>query len=261
MGDDAALFADELAFANDLADEAADIALTYFRTGFEVHTKPDLTPVTEADLRIESMIRDRIAERFPGDAVLGEEGGRVGDGDRLWIVDPIDGTKNFAGRIPIWATLIALAVDDRTVLGVVGAPALGERYQAVRGAGATMNGRPIGVSSVSAVRESLVLTAGVGAWVRGPHRDAFLALAAEADRVRGFGDFWGHVLVARGAAEVMMETSLRTWDWSALQVVVEEAGGRITQVDGAPLADGGSTLTTNAALHDEIVRRLASTPA
>jgi histidinol-phosphatase len=249
------MFDAELELAHELADAAAQIAVEVFQREFEVHTKPDLTPVTEADLRIEAMIRSAIADRFPADAVLGEEGGREGSGDRLWIVDPIDGTKNFAARIPVWATLVAFAVEDRNVLGVVGAPTIGERYEAVRGEGARVNGRSIHVSNTASLSRATVSTGGAGDWIRGPHRDAYLSLVEDADRVRGFGDFWGHMLVARGAVDVMMEVALRTWDWAALEVIVEEAGGRISQVNGEALSDGGSTISSNAALYDEVVSR------
>jgi histidinol-phosphatase len=247
----------ELAFAHELADRAAEVGLEVFHREFEVRRKADDSPVTEADTRIESMLREAIAARFPGDAILGEEEGHQGSGDRLWIVDPIDGTKNFAARIPIWATLIALSVEGRTRMGLASAPTLGERYAAARGGGATMNGRPIHVSETKELREATVAIAGVGAWLRRPDRDAFLRMCEEGGRVRGFGDFWGHVLVARGACDAMMETSLRTWDFAALEVIVEEAGGRISQVDGSPLTDGLSALSANPALHAEITHRFA----
>jgi histidinol-phosphatase len=243
----------ELAFAHSLADRAAEIAMEFFRSGFEVHIKPDSTPVTEADLAVEAMIRSALAAEFPGDAVLGEEHGLAGSGAREWVVDPIDGTKNFAAGIQIWATLIALLVDGEPVLGVVGAPALGERYGAAAGVGATLNGEPIHVSDRASLAECLVSHASLGDWRTGPNADGFAELTARAARTRGFGDFWGHVLVARGAADVMVEAELRTWDWAALAPVVREAGGVVTQLDGSPLADGRSVLTTNGAVHDEVV--------
>jgi histidinol-phosphatase len=245
----------ELAFAHELADRAAEIGLEVFHRDFEVRRKQDDTPVTEADTRIEAMIREAIADRFPDDAILGEEEGAQGSGNRLWIIDPIDGTKNFAARIPIWATLIALSVDGQTQLGLAASPALGERYAAVRGGGATMNGTPIHVSDTKDVGEATLAIASVGDWLERPDRDAFLRLCEEAGRVRGFGDFWGHCLVGRGACDAMMETSLRTWDYSALEVILEEAGGRISRVDGSPLADAKSVLCANPAMHEEITRR------
>src|SRR5262245_13609812 len=166
----------ELSFAHELADRAAEIGLEVFHRDFEVRRKQDETPVTEADTRIEAMLRAAIAQRFPGDAVLGEEEGVQGSGDRLWIVDPIDGTKNFAARIPIWGTLIALSVEGQTRLGLASAPAIGERYWAIRDGGAQMNGRAIRVSETTELRDALVSVAGVGSWLKGPQRDAFLTL-------------------------------------------------------------------------------------
>jgi len=249
------VFEQELAFANELVERAAAIALSYFQTELEVQRKDDLTPVTEADLRIEAMIREAVAERFPGDAVLGEEGGLGGTGERVWVVDPIDGTKNFADGIQIWASLIALTVDGRPMLGMANAPALGERYDAVRGSGARLNGRPIRVSDVADLSDAMVVSSGLKHWCDGPRREPFRELVRAARRARAFGDFWGHMLVARGAAEAMLEPTLRVWDYAAVQVIVEEAGGRMTGLDGGPLRDGGSALTTNGLLHEEIVRR------
>jgi histidinol-phosphatase len=250
------VYEDELAFATDLADAAGRIALSYFRGDFDVKIKADRTPVTEADVAIESMIRTRVRESFPGDAVLGEEFGLEGDGERCWIVDPIDGTKNFADGIQVWANLIALAVDDEPVVGVANAPALGERYEAARGAGARLNGTAIHVSTADRISRASVLHAELPGWLFGPYGGALAELVREARRERGFGDFWGHTLVARGSADVMFEPALATWDYAALWVIVEESGGRITTFDGGPLEHGGSVLTSNGTLHDEIVARL-----
>src|SRR6266542_3322940 len=248
----------ELEFAHSLADRAAEIAMGFYEGGFEVRRKPDSTPVTEADLAVEAMVRDRLAEEFPADAVLGEEHGRRGSGGRVWVVDPIDGTKNFAAGIQIWGTLLALVVDDEPVVGVVGAPAIGERYGAAAGAGATLNGEPIHAASRSSLEEAPVSLGGLGDWRTGPHAAGFDALTSGAARTRGFGDFWGHALVARGAADVMIEQSLRTWDWAALAMIVREAGGRITQLDGSEPADHGSVVTTNGLLHDIVLELLDS---
>jgi histidinol-phosphatase len=252
---------DELDLANRMADLAAEIAMELFgSSGLRVRQKPDRTPVTEADERIEAMIRREVGRRFPGDAVLGEEEGLAGGergGRRMWVVDPIDGTKNFADGIQIWGTLLALAVDGRPEVGVVSAPGLGERYEAVRGGGARLNGDPIRVSDVASVEAAMLVSSGLGDWLEPPLAEPFRELAGAARRTRGFGDFWGHMLVARGAAEAMLEPSLRVWDTAAVQVVVEEAGGRMTALDGSPLADHGSALTSNGSLHDEIARRFA----
>jgi histidinol-phosphatase len=252
------MFERELAFAHDVADRAGEIGLGYFRGGFEVMTKPDRSPVTEADLAIEAMVRERIADSYPQDDILGEEQGGADRGGRTWILDPIDATKNFALRIPVWGTLLALRVEGDLKVAVVSAPAIGERYAAIRGAGATMNGEPIRVSTVERVSDAHVLVAGMKTWLRPPRDEAVLNLVADAARTRGFGDFWGHVLVARGAAEMMVEPELNVWDYAAPQLVTEEAGGRVTAIDGSPTTDGGSVLTTNGVLHDEVVRRLGA---
>ena len=252
------MFEAELAFANELADEAGEIAMHYFRGDFQVHRKADTTPVTQADLEIEAMIRRRLADRFPEDAILGEEEGLTGDSTRVWVVDPIDGTKNFAAGIQVWATLVALVVDAEPVVGVAGAAGLGERYAGARGSGATLNGEPIRVSSVAKLGDAALATSGAKDWVTGERADAFRRLVAESYRTRGFGDFWGHMLVARGSVEAMLEPALRTWDWAALKPIVEEAGGRMTSLDGTALEDHGSALSSNGHLHDELVARLAS---
>lgn len=250
------MYEEELAFAHDLADLAGEIGLGFFRGSFEVTIKPDRTPVTEADLSIEAAIREAVKARFPDDSVLGEEGGLQGVGRRRWIVDPVDGTKNFADGVQIWSNLIALAVDDDPVVGVVNLPALGERYEASRGGGARLNGEPIHVSRADRVSSAFVVFAGMEDWLSGPRGEGVQRLVSDARRDRGFGDAWGHCLVARGSADVMVERELATWDFAALQVIVDEAGGRISQFDGSPLAHGGTVLTTNGLLHDEIVARL-----
>ncbi|MEW6058738.1 MAG: inositol monophosphatase family protein [Actinomycetota bacterium] len=250
------MYEEELAFANAVADVAGEIALSYFRGDLDVKIKADRTPVTEADVAIEMMIRTKVRERFPGDAVLGEEFGLEGESERCWVVDPIDGTKNFADGIQVWANLVALAVDEEPVVGVANAAALGERYEAARGSGARLNGTPIHVSRADRVSRASVLHAELPDWLDGPYAEPLTELIREARRERGFGDFWGHMLVARGAADVMFEPSLAKWDYAALWVIVEESGGRITTFEGKSLEDGGSVLTTNGELHDEIVARL-----
>ena len=253
------MFEHELAFANGLADRAAEIGMGLFRgDSLEIRRKADLSVVTQADTSIEAMVREQVASAFPDDHVLGEEeGGDASRDGRVWIVDPIDATANYARGIPIWATLIALQVDAQLVLGVVHAPAIRERYEAVRGRGASMNGVPIRVSDTAAIGDAQILFAGLKSWFSYPDGHRVLDVMGESARTRGFGDFWGHVLVARGAAEAMLESDLNLWDYAALQVIVEEAGGRMTQLDGSPTADGGSVLTTNGALHDELVERLS----
>jgi histidinol-phosphatase len=247
------MYEEELSFANALADEAADIALSLFGTDLEVRTKPDRTPVTEVDVGIERMIRERLAERFPDDAVLGEESGRTGDSRRTWVIDPIDGTKNFAAGIQIWATLIALVVEEQPVLGLASAPGLGERYAATRAGGATLNGRSIRVSQTASLEDALLLGAGESSFLGGRDQGWFVELTMRAGRTRGFGDFWAHLLVARGAADVALEPELHVWDFAALVPIVEEAGGNVSTLEGTELRDGGSMLTTNGRLHHDVL--------
>jgi histidinol-phosphatase len=203
----------DLAFALSLADDADAIALPRFRaTDLRVDTKPDLTPVSEADSAVEARLRERLERERPGEAVLGEEEG--GTDESGWIVDPIDGTRNYTRGIPVWATLIAFA--DR--VAVVSAPALGRRWWAVRGVGAYANGMRIAVSAIDRLADATVLYA----LDRLPPPAAF-----DAWHVRGFGDFWAHMLVAEGAAEVAVDAAgLAVWDTAAIRVIVEEAGGR-----------------------------------
>jgi histidinol-phosphatase len=251
------MYEQELAVAGALADEADEIAQSLYGTDLEVRSKDDRTPVTEADLRVEAMIRERLGERFPADAIHGEEEGLSGDGPRTWVIDPIDGTKNYAAGIQIWATLIALLVDGDPVVGVVSAPALGERYAAAEGEGATLNGRPIRVSGVGRLDEAFVLTDGSAPFLS-DHRAWFTDLALQAQRTRGFGDFWAHMLVARGAADVELAPEVRLWDYAALVPVVREAGGRVSAFDGGPLSDGGTMVATNGALHDLVLEAIGS---
>ena len=205
----------DLAFALSLADDADAIALGRFRAAdLRVETKPDLSPVTEADRRVEERLRDRIAAERPGERVLGEELGEdAGEGDR-WIVDPIDGTRNYSRGIPVWATLLAL--EDR--VAVVSAPALGLRWWATRGGGAFRNGVPIHVSAIERIEDATILFA-----LDRP----VPARAFDAWHLRGLGDFWAHMLVAEGSAELAVDApGLAIWDTAAVAVIVEEAGGR-----------------------------------
>jgi histidinol-phosphatase len=251
------MYVQELAFAHELADRAGEMALSYFRNDPELTWKADATPVTEADLAIEAMVREELGRRFPDDAIRGEEGGTTGSSDRMWIVDPIDGTRNFAAGIQIWANLLALKVQDHFVLGLANAPALGERYAAARGQGATWNGEPMHVSNVEATAEGMVVFGDVKLWAGTKQHERFLNLVNGARRNRGFGDFWGHMLVARGAAEVMVESELWEWDFAPIVVIVTEAGGRVTQVDGSAPVHGGSLVSSNGLVHEEVLRGLA----
>ena len=247
---------DDLALALELADLADAITLERYRASdLVVETKPDLTPVTEADRAAEEAIRERLASVRPGDAVVGEEYGGTAEAERRWIVDPIDGTKNFVRGIPVWATLIAL--ED--VAAVVSAPALHRRWWAARGKGAFADdGRPVHVSSVRDLGDAQLLWSGIEEWDGVGRTDAMLELARACWRTRGLGDFWQYMLVAEGAAEIALDPEVKLWDLAAPQLIVEEAGGRFTDLSGLPRADGGSGIATNGLLHEaalEIVGR------
>ena len=223
-----------------------------------VETKPDLTPVTEADRAVEEMIRDELARDRPGDAVLGEEFGTTGAGRRRWIVDPIDGTKGYARGIPVWATLIGLEVDGDLVAGVVSAPALGSRWSAARGHGAQRDGEPVTVSRVARIEDAHLAYDSVDAFESVGLEAEFLALARRCWRVRGFGDFWGHMLVADGSIDIAVEVGgLKVWDLAAVWVVVEEAGGRCTDLRGESRIDTGDVISTNGLVHDDVVAAFA----
>jgi histidinol-phosphatase len=250
-----------LAFALALSDAADELTMRRFRAhDLVVETKPDRTPVTEADRAVETMIRDRLVEGRPDDAILGEEFGLRGDGRRRWIVDPIDGTKSFVRGVPAWATLVALEVDAELLVGVVSAPALGRRWWARRGGGAFADGDPIRVSRVPRVGDAHVCAPDQRYFDEVSLGDAYRSLARGCWRAAGFGDFWGHMLVAEGAADVMVEPVVSIWDIAALRPVVEEAGGRVSDLTGAGWADGAPCLTTNGVLHDEVLALMGGTP-
>ncbi len=254
--------ADDLELALELADLSDAITRRRFRADdLAVETKPDLTPVSEADRAVEEMLRARLAEVRPGDGVLGEEfGEELGDsergGSRRWIVDPIDGTKNYVRGIPVWATLIALESDGELVLGVASAPALGRRWWASKGAGAFaadgLGGGPrrLSVSGVAELADAQLSTSGFDGWERLGRLDALLGLSRACWRTRGFGDFWSYMLVAEGVADVACEPEVTLWDLAAVRVIVEEAGGRFTDLGGVPTAAGGDVVATNGLLHE-----------
>jgi len=248
----------ELRFAHGLADVADEITMRGYSERIGARTKSDGTPVTDADEAAERALREEIAKTFPDHAVLGEEQGAAGDGPARWILDPIDGTKSYAAGIPIWATLIALEVDGEVVCGVVSAPALGERYGAARGTGAECNGEPIRVSSVSDLSAARVAYTSFLSFEACGRGDAWRRLAGRVSWARGFGDFWGHMLVASGRADVMAEPVVNVWDLAPLLVIVEEAGGRFTDLAGSRRIDGGSAVTTNGHLHEVVIDAFAA---
>jgi histidinol-phosphatase len=238
---------DDLELALELADLADAITLERYRAGdLVVETKPDLTPVTEADRAAEQAIRERLASARPDDAVVGEEFGATAAGERRWIIDPIDGTKNYVRGIPVWATLVALQGE----VAVVSAPALQRRWWAVHGQGSFADGRSIHVSAVGDLADAQLLWSGVEDWEAAGRTEAVLDLARRCWRSRGLGDFWQYMLVAEGAAEIALDPEVKLWDLAAPQLIVEEAGGRFTDLQGRPRADGGSGLATNGLLHE-----------
>ena len=231
------------------------MTLAWFGERLPVELKADATPVTEVDRRAERAVRDAISERFPDDGVLGEEAGEtVGSSGRRWILDPVDGTKLYAEGIPLWTTLIGLEVDGSIVLGVADAPALGERYHACRGEGAWRGSKPLGVSDVDALGDSFVAHSALEEWIAGGRDGSLHAVASRARRTRGLSDAWAHLLVAQGSVEVLLEHEpCQPWDWAATQVIVEEAGGRITTLDGEVPAVGRDLLVSNGRVHDEVL--------
>jgi histidinol-phosphatase len=236
----------DLDLALRLADAADSIALASFRSrDLVVETKPDRTPVTAADRAVEAELRTILAVERRRDAILGEEGGQVGSGPRRWIVDPIDGTRNYSRGVPVWATLIALEDHGRIVVGVVSAPALHRRWWAERDEGAHANGDAVRVSRVSRT-EDAVLTFAL--------EQSLPSLAARAWHARGYGDFWSHMLVAEGAVDGAIDAiGVSVWDLAAVQVIVEEAGGTFTDFAGEHRVDGGSAISSNGLLHAELL--------
>ena len=249
---------DDLGLALRLADLADSITLPLFRAeGLCVETKADATPVTEADLRTEEALRQALLRERPGQAVAGEELGSQGDSEWRWILDPIDGTRNYARGVPVWATLIALRRLDEPVCAVVSAPALGRRWWASRGAGAFAAGpRRLHVSSVARLAEAYLSTTEARDLDARGYGDGYRAIERSCRQVRAFGDFWSHMLVAEGVIDIGLEPVAAPWDIAAPQLIVEEAGGRFSDLTGMRRIDGGDALTSNGLLHDEVLARL-----
>jgi len=252
--------ADDLALALELADVADEITRWRFRArDLVVDTKPDLTPVSEADRAVEQALHTRLADARPADAVVGEEYGERGSAgaSRRWIVDPIDGTKNYVRGMPIWATLIALEQDGELTHAVVSAPALCRRWWAARGQGAFVNGARLHVSAIDDLADAQLLWSGIEEWDEVGRADAVITLARRCWRSRGVGDFWQYMLVAEGAAEIGLDPVVSLWDVAAPLVIVEEAGGRFSDLSGTGGADGGSGVATNGLLHEAVLEIVA----
>ena len=258
-------YADDLALAHRLADAADAISTARFRAlDLRVESKPDLTPVSDADTAVEREIRALLTQQRPNDGLLGEEYGVTPSaGTRQWVVDPIDGTKNFVRGVPIWATLIALLQDGRPVVGVVSAPALGRRWWAAQGSGAyagpaSDRGEAIRVSGVRQLSDASLCYSSLSGWEEHGRLEPVLQLMRDTWRSRAYGDFYGYMLLAEGALDVMIEPELSLWDVAALVPIVTEAGGTFTDLDGRPAPAGAETsaVASNAMLHSDILERL-----
>jgi len=242
-----------LQVAVEAARAAGRIARGYYHGRFDVILKPDQTPVTQADREAEQAIEKILRSAFPHWGVLGEEFGDRGDSAVRWIVDPIDGTKNFVRGIPFWATLIGLEDHGEVVAGVIHNPLTDELYTARRGGGAFLNGTPVRVSSFHDLADATLLHAGLALLRQAGYWDGFVRLVDATSRQRGFGDYMGYGLIAQGKAEIYLETDLKPWDLAPCKILVEEAGGRFTDLAGAPTIYSGTALATNGLLHDSVL--------
>jgi histidinol-phosphatase len=255
-----------LAFALACCDEADELALRSFRRDMVIETKPDRSFVTEADQAIERRIRERLAQAYPGHGLVGEEyGTEAGRGRVTWYIDPIDGTHNFMRGVPLFGTLLGVEADGELQVGVMSAPALGGRWFARRGGGAWAVAsigldagmpRRLGVSRISDLADTHLLYGSAHEIVDSGAAPGFAGLIADVWRDRGFGDFWGYALVAEGAAEAMIEVGPKSWDLAAPLVIIEEAGGRLTDLGGERTIHSGSVLATNGLVHEVIRERL-----
>lgn len=263
-------FHDDLRLAHVLADNADSLSMEHFQAAdLAVSTKPDLTLVTEADEAVEEALRRVLKASRTRDAVLGEESGEelgsVGETERRWIIDPIDGTHNFVRGVPVWATLIALEAAGEIVAACVSAPALQRRWWASKGGGAftgksLMSARPISVSKVSALDDASLSYSSLHGWEEIGKLDSFLALTRTTWRSRAYGDFWSYMMLAEGAVDIAAEPELSLWDMAALDVIVREAGGRFTSLAGRDGPWGDNAVATNGRLHDDAMAYLGYFP-
>lgn len=259
-------YTDDLRLAHVLADDADSLTEARFKAlDLHVMSKPDLTPVTDADQAVEESIRRTLSRVRSRDAITGEEQGSTGHSQRRWVIDPIDGTKNFVRGVPVWATLISLVVDDEVVLGVVSAPLLNRRWWASTGNGA-WTGRSLlkatrcQVSDVRRLEDASLSYSSLHGWEERDQLDDFMTLMRRCWRTRAYGDFWSYMLLAEGAVDIAAEPELEVYDMAALDIIVREAGGRFSSLDGTDGPFGGNALATNGHLHEAALSFLGSMP-
>ncbi|HZJ05071.1 MAG TPA: histidinol-phosphatase [Nocardioidaceae bacterium] len=259
-------YTDDLRLAHVLADDADSLTMNRFKAAdLHVASKPDFSPVTDADESVEEGIRRTLSRARPRDAFLGEEHGSTGFSQRRWVVDPIDGTKNFVRGVPVWATLISLMVEDEVVVGVVSAPQLNRRWWAAKDTGAwtgksILRATECRVSDVARLEEASFSYASLIGWEERDRLEDVLALCRRCWRTRAYGDFWSYMLVAEGAVDIAAEPELEVYDMAALDVIVREAGGMFTSLDGTTGPLGGNALATNGRLHEQVLAFLGSLP-
>jgi histidinol-phosphatase len=252
-------FADDLALAVRLADAADAISAAKFRSReLHIDVKPDRTHVTEADLAVERALREILSAERAGDSILGEEYGVEGDARRQWIIDPIDGTANYLRGVPVWGTLVALAIDGVPVVGVVSSPALGKRWWAAKDAGAWVseNGaepRRLRVSAVAELADASISFQSIQQWDKAGYLDRLIGLTRRVWRDRAYGDMWSYMLLAEGLVDAVGEFGVKTYDLAALIPIVEEAGGRFTSITGESGPGNGSSLASNGVLHEALL--------
>ena len=257
-------YTDDLRLAHVLADDADSTTTARFKAlDLHVMSKPDLTPVTDADQAVEENIRRTLSRARSRDAVIGEEQGSTGHSQRRWVIDPIDGTKNFVRGVPVWATLISLVVDDEVVLGVVSAPQLQRRWWASVGNGAwtgrsLLKATQMHTSDVRRLEDASLSYSSLSGWEDSGRLDDFLSLSRRCWRTRAYGDFWSYMLVAEGAVDLAAEPDLELYDMAALDVIVREAGGQFTSLDGTPGPFGGNAVASNGHLHEAALAFLGS---
>ncbi len=257
-------YEDDLRPAHVLADQVDGLTMSRFRSGdLKVETKPDMSPVSDADRGAEELIRGQLSRLRSRDAVLGEEFGESGGGSRKWVIDPIDGTKNFVRGVPVWATLIALMDGDDVVMGMVSAPALQRRWWAAKGAGAwtgrnLTSATQMHVSGVRKLEDASLSYSSLDGWRDRETLEEFLDLTDICWRTRAYGDFWSYMLVAEGTVDIAAEPELELYDMAALVPIVTEAGGTFTDLNGEPGPFGGNAIVTNGLLHEQALEVLAA---